>query len=195
MNAWQHSVARLRQEQIPAVLVGLFASPFPFVPRHLTLVGTLTIGAPAFFIALAPTADRARSGFVTRVMRFAVPVGTLAAAGTYIAYELAIHEGVKLTEARTTATLVLFAVGLFALVINARPLTTPRKWLIDDFVTAVIQPIRIEVFALQTAAFEDENKTFRRRLLWCSGDMSDKRRQRYGSGSKRDAFERTSTIE
>jgi cation-transporting ATPase E len=113
-----------------AVLVGLFSSPFPFVPRHLTLVGTLTIGASAFFIALAPTADRARSGFVARVMRFAVPVGTLAAAATYIAYELAIHEGVKLTEARTTAALVLFAVGLFALVINARPLTTPRKWLI-----------------------------------------------------------------
>ena len=64
-----------------AVLVGLFASPFPFVPRHLTLVGTLTIGAPAFFIALAPTAERARSGFVTRVMRFAVPVGALAARG------------------------------------------------------------------------------------------------------------------
>jgi len=115
-----------------AVLVGLFASPFPFVPRHLTLVGTLTIGAPAFFIALAPTADRARPGFVARVLRFAVPVGTLAAAATYLSYELAIAENVTLTEARTTATLVLFAIGLFALVINARPLTTPRKWLIGS---------------------------------------------------------------
>jgi len=115
-----------------AVLVGIFASPFPFVPRHLTLVGTLTIGAPAFFIALAPTADRARSGFVARVMRFAVPVGALAAAATYISYELAIAENVLLTEARTTATLVLFTVGLFALVINSRPLTTPRKVLIGS---------------------------------------------------------------
>jgi len=34
-----------------AVLVVVFASPFPFVPRHLTLVGTLTIGAPGFFLA------------------------------------------------------------------------------------------------------------------------------------------------
>jgi cation-transporting ATPase E len=113
-----------------AIMVGIFARPFPFVPRHLTLVGTLTIGAPAFFIALAPTADRARPGFVTRVLRFAIPVGALAAAATFLAYELAIAENVALIEARTIATLVLFAIGLFALVINARPLTTPRKWLI-----------------------------------------------------------------
>ena len=58
-----------------AVLVGAFSRPFPFVPRHLTLVATLTIGAPAFFLALAPTAARARAGFVNRVMRFAAPVG------------------------------------------------------------------------------------------------------------------------
>ena len=109
-----------------AVLVGVFARPFPFVPRHLTLVGTLTIGAPAFFIALAPTADRARPGFVARVMRFcAARWGRWPPAATYSSYELSIAEGVLLTEARTTATLVLFAIGLFALVINARPLTTP----------------------------------------------------------------------
>lgn len=113
-----------------AVLVGVFARPFPFVPRHLTLVGTLTIGAPAFFLALAPSAARAKPGFVTRVLRFAIPVGALAAIATYSAYELAISENVDLTASRTLATLVLVSVGLFALVINSRPLTTGRKWLI-----------------------------------------------------------------
>jgi cation-transporting ATPase E len=113
-----------------AVLVGIFARPFPFVPRHLTLVGTLTIGAPAFFLALAPTADRARAGFVTRVLRFAAPVGALAALATYTAYELAISEEIPLIEARTLATLVLVSVGLFALVINSRPLTPGRRFLI-----------------------------------------------------------------
>lgn len=29
--------------------------PFPFLPRHITLVGALTIGIPGFFLALAPT--------------------------------------------------------------------------------------------------------------------------------------------
>lgn len=113
-----------------AVLVGIFATPFPFVPRHLTLVGTLTIGAPAFFLALAPTAARARPGFVGRVLRFAVPVGALAAAATYSAYELALAESSSLVQARTLASLVLVAVGLSALIINSRPLTPGRRVLI-----------------------------------------------------------------
>lgn len=113
-----------------AVLVGIFSRPFPFVPRHLTLVGTLTIGAPAFFLALAPTAARARRGFVARVLRFAVPVGALTAASAYLAYELAISEEVSLLRARTLATIVLVSIGLFALIINSRPLTPGRRLLI-----------------------------------------------------------------
>ncbi len=37
-----------------AIAIGLIGIPFPFLPRHLTLVGSLTIGIPAFFLALAP---------------------------------------------------------------------------------------------------------------------------------------------
>jgi cation-transporting ATPase E len=114
------------------LLVVVFARPFPFVPRHLTLVGTLTIGAPGFFLALAPTSVRARPGFVARVLRFAVPVGALAAGATYLAYELAISEDVSLLQARTLATLVLLSVGLFALVINSRPLTPGRRVLVGS---------------------------------------------------------------
>jgi cation-transporting ATPase E len=113
-----------------AILVGVFSRPFPFVPRHLTLVGSLTIGIPAFFLALAPSAQRARPGFLRRVVSFAMPVGGLAAAATYCAYELAIAEKIGLIEARTLAALVLVSIGLFALVINARPLTPQRRILI-----------------------------------------------------------------
>ena len=121
-----------------AILVGFFSRPFPFVPRHLTLVGSLTIGIPAFFLALAPSAARARSGFVRRVVSFAFPVGTLAAVATYSAYELAIYEVVPLIEARTLATLVLLSIGLFALIINARPLTPWRRVLIGGMATAFL---------------------------------------------------------
>ncbi len=110
-----------------AVLVVVFARSFPFVPRHLTLVGTLTIGAPGFFLALAPTSARARPGFVVRVLQFAVPVGALAAIATYAAYELAIAEEVTLLRSRTLATLVLVSIGLFALILNSRPLTPGRR--------------------------------------------------------------------
>ena len=129
-----------------AVLVGIFASPFPFVPRHLTLVGTLTIGAPAFFLALAPTAARARPGFVGRVLRFAIPVGALAAAATYSAYELALAESSSLVQARTLASLVLVSVGLAALIMNSRPLTPGRRTLIGTMGAAFVLVLLIPSF-------------------------------------------------
>ena len=106
-----------------ALAIGVASLPFPFLPRHLTLIGALTIGIPAFFIALAPNRDRAHPGFVSRVLRFALPVGFLAAAATFAAYYFAQTEaGVALPEAKTTATLVLVAVGLSILTRLARPL-------------------------------------------------------------------------
>jgi len=42
-----------------AVATGVAGLPFPFLPRHLTLVGSLTIGIPAFFLALEPNTRRA----------------------------------------------------------------------------------------------------------------------------------------
>jgi cation-transporting ATPase E len=117
-----------------ALATGLLSRPFPFLPRHLTLVGTVTIGVPAFFLALAPTAERARSGFVRRVLSFALPTGLAAGVATFAAYEMAIAEEVTLQEARTTATLVLAAIGLFALAIVSRPLVPWKKILIGSMV-------------------------------------------------------------
>ncbi len=113
-----------------AIAVAIAVLPFPFLPRHLTLVGSITIGIPGFFLALEPTARRATRGFVGRVMRFAVPVGAVAALSTFGAYGLAQIEEVELDESRTMATFVLVAVGLFALAVVCRPLTAGRKWLI-----------------------------------------------------------------
>lgn len=68
-----------------ALAVGAARFPFPFLPRHLTVVTALTIGAPAFVLALEPNATRSRAGFVGRTLRFAVPAGTVAAAATFSA--------------------------------------------------------------------------------------------------------------
>lgn len=96
--------------------------PFPFLPRHLTLVSSLTIGIPAFFLALEPNRSRYRPGFVARVARFAVPAGAAAALATFGAYVVAMRLlGLPLAEARTVATLVLAVVGLWILRVLARP--------------------------------------------------------------------------
>ncbi len=135
-----------------ALAIVLTALPFPFLPRHLTLVGSLTIGIPAFFLALAPSSRRARQGFVGRVLRFAVPTGVAATLATFAAYQLAIFEGVSLEEARTTAVLVLTAIGLFALGIVSRPLVPWKRGLIAAMaallVLAMVSPVSHDFFEL-----------------------------------------------
>ncbi len=118
-----------------ALAIGVAGWPFPFLPRNLTLIGSLTIGAPAFFLALAPNTHRARPGFVARVLRFALPAGTVAATATFVAYAVArggAQASVPLsrTEARTTATLALAAIGLLVLLRLSVPLTRWRVVLV-----------------------------------------------------------------
>ncbi len=129
-----------------ALAVGLLGRPFPFVPRHLTLVGTVTIGLPAFALALAPNAKRAERGFVWRVLRFAVPTGTLAAIATLAAYELAISENVTLVEARTMATVVLAAIGMFALIIVSRPLYPWKRALVGAMAAILLIVVATETW-------------------------------------------------
>ncbi len=120
--------------------------PFPFLPRHLTLVGSLTIGIPAFFLALAPSRKRVQRGFVSRVLKFSIPTGLVATLATFTGYWLADMEGSTLTETRTTATLILAAIGLFALGIVARPLVPWKKGLIGAMVAGLLLAMFAPVF-------------------------------------------------
>lgn len=137
-----------------ALGVGVVGFPFPFLPRHLTLIGALTIGIPSFFLALAPNEERARPRFLGRVLRFTVPAGALAAVATFLAYYLAKEEpGVSLEEARTTATMVLLWIGFLVLSIVAAPFTRPRLLLVWSmpalFVLVMLVPPARHFLALE----------------------------------------------
>ena len=47
-----------------AVAAGVALLPYPFLPRQLTVIDSLAIGVPAFFLALAPNRRRYVPGFV-----------------------------------------------------------------------------------------------------------------------------------
>ena len=67
--------------------IGLTPTAYPLLPRHLTLAATLTIGVPAFFLALGPSTGRFESrGFLREIARFAVPAGTAAGLGVLASY-------------------------------------------------------------------------------------------------------------
>ena len=109
-----------------AVAAGAALMPYPFLPRHLTIVDTLAIGVPAFFLALAPNRRRYLPGFACRVLRFAGPAGLIVAAAAFSAYALARAHRLPLTEQRTAATLVTLILSLCVLALLAMPLTWRR---------------------------------------------------------------------
>ncbi|MEW2124620.1 cation-translocating P-type ATPase [Streptomyces sp. NPDC087866] len=139
-----------------AVLVVCFQVEYPFLPRHLTLLSTLTIGIPAFFLALAPNKERAHPHFVRRVMRYAVPSGVIAAAATFVTYLIARHHysGTGALDAETSAaTLTLFLVSMWVLAIIARPYTWWRICLVAAmglaFLVVLAVPWLQDFFALK----------------------------------------------
>ncbi len=134
-----------------AVLVGLTAVPFPFLPRHLTLISALTIGIPGFFLALMPNSERFRPGFFRRVMVFAVPCGFIAAGTAYLAYYVALGlENVD--EARVDATIALFMVTVTVLAVSARPMNPIRAAIVLSMIAAFLAVLFIpplsQLFAL-----------------------------------------------
>ncbi|MEU7304752.1 HAD-IC family P-type ATPase [Streptomyces sp. NPDC007206] len=139
-----------------AVLVVCAQVEYPFLPRHLTLLSTLTIGVPAFFLALAPNKERARPHFVRRVMRYAVPGGAVAGAATFVTYLIArgVYTGGGRLGAQTSAaTLTLFLVSLWILAIIARPYTWWRLALVAAmgaaFLLVLAVPALQDFFALR----------------------------------------------
>jgi cation-transporting ATPase E len=136
-----------------AVAVGVAGVPFPFLPRHLTLIGGITIGIPGFFLALEPNDRLVHGGFVRRVLRFAVPSGTLAAVATFVSYMFARQASyLSSDQRRTVATLVLVTVGLWVLARLMRPLSPWRAVLlaamIGSLALVLVVPLGRHFFAL-----------------------------------------------
>ena len=107
------------------LLVGIFGSPFPLLPKQLTLIGSFSIGLPGFFLALAPDTSLVKPGFLKRVLYFSLPSGFTAGVVTFIGYEVTRNGSSSLAEARTAATIILLALGLSILLSISRPL---RSW-------------------------------------------------------------------
>ena len=106
-----------------AIAVGIGHFPFPFLPRHFTIISSLTIGTPGFFLALSQNNRRAVTGFLRRVLRFAIPAGVIAAVATLTAYLIERSSNVPNDQARTVAVITLFTVAMWVLAILCRPMS------------------------------------------------------------------------
>jgi cation-transporting ATPase E len=98
---------------------------YPYLPSQMTVISGLTIGIPAFFLALAPNAQIYRPGFLRRVLGFAVPVGVVSALAMMVNYAVAQHLGMTQTAAGTSTSIVLVMIGWWVIILLSKPM---RGW-------------------------------------------------------------------
>ncbi len=125
------------------LVIGAASVPFPFVPRHLSLVAALTIGIPGFLLSFRPASEPCRPGYLRRVMRFAVPAGfvaTIATLGAYWAARSPLADA-DLDQARTAATIALTLTGFWVLYLLARPLDRTTRWMFTGLVGTLVAAV------------------------------------------------------
>ncbi|WP_421120090.1 HAD-IC family P-type ATPase [Aquihabitans daechungensis] len=138
------------------LLVSLAGLPYPFAPRHLTLISAVTIGIPAFALAFAPNTARYRPGFLRRVLSFAVPAGIISSLSIFSAYFLARLEDLSKVERQTAATIAALCVSLWILAVLARPYNRWKLALLGAMAAIAVAAIAIppvrELFELSVPA-------------------------------------------
>ncbi|MGD9619668.1 MAG: HAD-IC family P-type ATPase [Mycolicibacterium sp.] len=144
---------------LSAELFGTDPLLFPFQPIHVTIAAWFTIGIPAFVLSLAPNTERARPGFVRRVMTSALPSGLVVGVATFASYLLAYQgraaTALEQTQASTAALITLLVSAVWVLAVVARPYEWWRVALVTVSVLAYVaifsMPPARELFMLDTS--------------------------------------------
>jgi cation-transporting ATPase E len=121
-----------------AISFGILLLPFPFLPRQLSVTDGLTIGIPAFFLALLPNAQRYIPGFLRRSLTFAVPAGVSVTLGLASYARLAANLQIPEAEIRTGSTLILAIIGIWILVVLSRPVTRFKGLVIGAMMVGLV---------------------------------------------------------
>ncbi|GAA1995712.1 HAD-IC family P-type ATPase [Microbacterium pumilum] len=135
-----------------AILFGVLVLEFPFLPRQLSITDGLTIGIPAFFLALMHNSQRYVPGFLKRSLSFAIPSGTIIAIALTLYTLGAKSLGAEEPELRTGSTIILAIVGIWVLTVLSRPINRYKVLVIGAmFITLLVIftiPLASEFFEL-----------------------------------------------
>ncbi|MBE4720020.1 HAD-IC family P-type ATPase [Pseudarthrobacter sp. AB1] len=137
-----------------SVAFGALMWSFPFLPRQLSATDGLTIGIPAFFLALMSNSRRYKPGFLKRSLAMAVPAGIIIATAVLAVQVYALTAGGFTAGAgRTAAVITLSLVALSVLAAVSRPISTVRLAIIAamclGLVLLMTVPILQDFFKLE----------------------------------------------
>ena len=131
INNIQRAAALFLVKNIFSALLALIslitAWPYPLIPVHLTLVASLTIGIPSFFLAMEPNYERVSGKFLRNVFRRALPGGLT---NVFLVTVAQVFRQVLDLSPEQTATIsaaILGAVGLLVLLQVCQPFDKFRR--------------------------------------------------------------------
>ena len=118
-------------------LISLFAAlPYPVSPAQLSLVSTLTIGIPSFFLALEPNRARVRGKFMTNIMYRALPGGLTNVFLIIMVLLFFVAFNMDQDEVSTICAVAMGVVGLIILYRTCQPLNRLRVILLSTLSAA-----------------------------------------------------------
>ncbi|MEO9138319.1 MAG: HAD-IC family P-type ATPase, partial [Jatrophihabitans sp.] len=143
-----------------ALITAATVGAYLFEPIQLSLISNLTIGVPAFFLALGPNNRRYIPGFLTRVLRFSIPCGVVVAGSAYAGYTIirSIDSTAGVAGGRTVATIVTLICALWILVVTARPLAGWKILLVGAMGAVLAVILTVPAFATNVFLLEPTPK-------------------------------------
>jgi len=100
---------------------------YPLLPIHLSVISTLTIGVPSFFLAMEPNYERVKGRFIPTVMRKALPGGLTNIFVVLMAQAFMVVFGLAFNEISAVCAAILSVVGLLVLYQTCKPFGTIRR--------------------------------------------------------------------
>ncbi|NFN88391.1 cation-translocating P-type ATPase [Clostridium sporogenes] len=143
---------------ILSIIFALLVKPFPIIPIQLTLVGSLSIGIPSFFLAISPNEDVIKKDFLKRVLGVSIPNGVLIGISTALMFLLGYHTGLSLNQCRTLSLVTFGSLSLFILLKVSNPLNFYRISIVISmtilFVLAFLIPFTRRIFVIEYFGLE-----------------------------------------
>ena len=111
-------------QAIFTIMAGL---QYPLQPIQLSVISTLTIGVPSFFLAMEPNYERVQGKFIPTVLRKALPGGLTNIFVVLMAQAFMVVFGLAYGEISAVCTAICSVVGLLVLYQTCKPMGTIRR--------------------------------------------------------------------
>ena len=142
INNLQRSSSLFLVKTIFSALIGvlfIFLNyAYPFQPIQLTLISSLTIGAPSFILALEPNKERLRGHFIRNVIRASVPAALTMTANVLALCAMGGSLGLEDSQLSTLAVILTAVTGFIMLFRICAPFNGLRATLFGGLLAAFL---------------------------------------------------------